>query len=202
MNQEHNETKPDGHRSTRMPVGRAMALIATALTCHMAMAAGATNATPAEQAVTYKTIGVADYQNFLKNWDEKQQPALYALIQTPAQYDALFHPAPVMGGKRPFAPAADIYSNEQILVVARVMPAPANMDTVFQVERVVEKGNVVELHYRFTPPSTNATCSVKNFLAIRIPKRAYQKATFVENGKQVGDLNLADGQWAVPVPAQ
>ena len=38
-------------------------------------------------------IGVHDYQNFLKNWDEARYPVLYAVVRTPGEYNALFHPA-------------------------------------------------------------------------------------------------------------
>ena len=126
---------------------------------------------------------------------------LYAIIQTPAQYAALFHPAPVMGGKRPFAPKPEFFNKEQILVVARVTLAPKDLDKVFEVERVVEKGHALELHYRFTAPDSHATYTVKSQLAIRIPKHDYASVTFVENGKQIGVLKPAEGQWSVPPPA-
>lgn len=179
-----------------IPVGLAMIVIA--LVCPIARAADNMGTMPEERAVTYKRMGIGDYQNFLKNWDEKKQAVLYALIQTPAQYDALFHPAPLMGAKRPFAPEAEVYTNEQILVVARVIVAPENMDKVFEVERVTERGQELALHYRFNEPKTNATFSVKNYLAVRIPRRDYKKVTFFENTKPMGELKPAEGQWSVP----
>ena len=179
-------------------VALAAILVAAGSVCPMVRAAENAEVKPEERAVTYKTIGNGDYQNFLKNWDEKRHVVLYALIQTPAQYDALFHPAPLMGDKRPFAPAAEIYGKEQIIVVARVIAAPENMDTVFTVERVVERDRALELHYRFDEPLRNAPFSVKNCLSVRIPKRDYQKVRFFENGKLIGELKPAEGQWAVP----
>jgi hypothetical protein len=175
--------------------------IVAALVCPASGAADNTGTESKEQAVAYKRMSVGDYQNFLKNWDEKKHAVLYALLQTPAQYDALFHPAPVMGNKRRFAPEAKLYAEEQILVVARVMAAPGNMDKVFEVERVTETNQELVLHYRFNEPRTNATSSVKNYLAIRIPRRDYKRVVFVENGKQVGELNTAKGQWSVPAMA-
>jgi hypothetical protein len=142
---------------------------------------------PKERAVTYKRIGIKDYQNFLKNWDEKKHAVLYALIQTPAQYDALFSPAPVMGAKRPFAPEAELYTKEQILVVGRVMVAPKNLDQAFEIERVTERDEELALHYRFNEPKTAATYSVKNYLAIRIPRHDYKKVIFFENGNRLGN---------------
>jgi hypothetical protein len=143
-------------------------------------------------------MGMGDYQNFIKNWDEKKHAVLYALIQTPAQYDALFQPAAVMGAKRPFAPEAELYAKEQIFIVARVTAAPEGIDKVFEVERVIERDQELALCYRFNEPKTDATFSIKNFLAVRIPKHDYKQVIFLENGKQVGKLNTAEGQWSVP----
>jgi hypothetical protein len=182
-----------------IPVGLAMIVMVAAFGCPLlSRAAGNMGAKPEGWAVAYQRMGGGDYQNFLKNWDEKKHPVLYALIRTPAQYDTLFHPAPVMRDKRPFAPGAEMYAKEQILVVARVMVAPENMDQVFEAERVTEKGQGLALYYRFREPKTNATFSVKNYLALRIPRYEYQKVTFFENGKRVGELKTAEGQWSVP----
>jgi len=170
----------------------------TALVCAMSTAAANTGTEPKARDVKHKKMGISDYQNFLKNWDEMKDAALYAQIQTPAQYATLFHPAPLMGAKRPFAPEAALYDQEQILLVARVVPAPDNMNRVFEVERVIEMDRQVELHYKFNAPNTNATFSVKNYLAVRIPKHDYAKVVFVENGKQIGELDTAKGQWSVP----
>lgn len=181
-----------------IPVGLAMIVMVTALMCPMSRAADNMGTKPEERAVTNKRMGIGDYQNFLKSWDEKKHAVLYALIQTPAQYDALFHPAPLTGAKRPFASEAEVYTKEQILVVARAIVAPENMDKVFEVDRVTERDEELALHYRFNEPKTNATFSMKNYLAVRIPRHDYKKVTFFENGKQVGELNTAERQWSVP----
>lgn len=185
-------------RRTFIHLGVGTIIIGTTLACVMSKVADNTGTEPNERAVKYTTVGVGDYQNFIKNWDEKKSAALYALIQTPAQYTTLFHPAPLMGVKRPFAPETALYDKEQILLLARVMAAPDDMSRVFEVERVIERGRQLELHYRFNEPRTPATFSVKNYLALRIPKRDYARVIFVENGKQVGELNTAKGQWSVP----
>jgi len=174
------------------------AMIVNALVFTTSNAADNMDSKQTERDVTYKRMSVGDYQNFLKNWDDKKHVVLYALIQTSARYDALFHPAPVMGARRPFAPDAEVYAKEQILVVARVMVAPENMDKVFEVERITEKGQELALYYHFNEPKTKATFSVKNYLAVRIPKRDYKKVIFVENGKQIGELDITKGQRSVP----
>lgn len=171
-----------------IPIAVVMLVTATAFACFK----------PKERTVTYKRMAVGDYQNFLKNWDEKQQAVLYALIQTPTQYDALFQPAAAMGSKLPFAPAAELYAKEQILVVARVMAAPEDINKVFEVERVAEKDQELALYYRFNESTAGASFSIKSCLAVRIPRRHYKKVIFMENGKPVGELNTAAGEWSVP----
>ena len=154
----------------------------------------------AEQAVTYTRIGSGEYQNFVMNWDTEKNPVLCALIQTPDQYNAVFHPAPSMGDKRPFAPGPELYEKEQILVVARVMTAikHGDEDKVFEVQRLVTNGEALELHYRFNEPTDKATWFVKNWLVLRIPKHEYKKVVLFENDKQLLELDLAKGQWSIP----
>ena len=148
--------------------------------------------------VSYRILKGDEFQSFIKNWDDKKYPALYALIQTPAQWDAVFHPAPVMGQKLPFAPDAKLYEKEQIIVVAHVIPAPEANLTVFNVRQVVADNNVLVVYYRFNKPENPASYTVKSHLAVVIPKYSYKRIVFIENGKQLGILDLSQGQWAVP----
>lgn len=171
-------------------VGLVTFVIAATLVCSLLN----TGKQPAERTVSYQRIGVGDYQNRI-GWNDA-----YALIQTPAQYDALFYPTAVMHSKRPFAPDAELYRNEQILVVAREMTAPKDhqLDKVFEVERIAARDGELAFHYRFNEPTEIDTFSVANYLAVRIPKYNYKKVIFFENGKQVGELKLSEGQWSVP----
>jgi hypothetical protein len=173
-------------------------LVMTALTCQIAWAAGRTGTNHKERSVAHKRIAMNEYQNFLKNWDENKQPVHYALIQTPAQYDALFAPAALMGTTRPFAPATERYAKEQILMVARVIASTEDRNRVFEVEKITESDQKLLFHYRFTAPKTKASSLEKNFLALWIPKQAYKTVSFFENGKLVGALNSAKGEWSVP----
>jgi hypothetical protein len=152
-----------------------------------------------QHAVAYRRIGVSEYQNFLVNWDEKKQGVLYALVQTPAHYAALFHPAGVNFSRKAFAPDPKQFEKEQILVAGRVMAAPGDMDKVFDVEGITDSGDQLTIRYRFHDPRSKASSTVKNYLAVWIPKRPYKSIVFVENGKQVGALRVAQGEWVVGV---
>jgi hypothetical protein len=160
----------------------------------------------ASTLVPHRTMGADDYQSFLGNWDETKQPVLCALIRTPKQWDAIFHPAAFGLGakapKKPFAPDAKIFEKEQLLVVARVVPAlkEGEGDKVFQVERVSAIGDALTLVYRYREPKSGASSTVKNCLGVFVPQRDFKKAVFIENGKKAGELDLAAGQWSVPAP--
>ncbi|MCK5595435.1 hypothetical protein KAI19_04590, partial [bacterium] len=71
--------------------------------------------------VKYRVIDSHKYQSFVKNWDSKKHQVLYALISSPDEWNAVFHPAPIMGVNRPFCPDKKLYDKEQILVVSRVV---------------------------------------------------------------------------------
>jgi hypothetical protein len=171
----------------------------TVLAILMSFADGKAEGQPQERPVSHTRIEVDKYQNFIGNWDQTTNPVLYALLQTPAQYAALFHPAPVMGDARPFAPPPREFETNQIVVIARGMPAPEDMKKVFAVERIAARGAELIVFYRFNEPNAGASYKVKNHLCLRIPKDAYRKVRFYENGKLSGELNTAAGQWSVPV---
>lgn len=149
----------------------------------------------AEQAIAHRIIGNDEYQSFVGNWDEQAAPVLCALIRSPAEWDAVFHPAPLMRGKKPFGPEAKVFETEQVLIVARVMDAPQG--DVFKVEQVSADGDVLTLRYTFTAPKA-ASYTVKQFLGLRVPKRDYAKVVVVENGKPVVTLDVKAGQCSVP----
>lgn len=150
------------------------------------------------KAVSYRVIKNDEFQSFIKNWEDKKYPALYALIRTPAQWDAIFHPAPVMGGNRPFAPDAKLYENEQIIIVAHVIPAPDPNLTLFNIRQIFADNDVLFIYYRFNQPENTASYTVKSHLSVVIPKHNYKRIVFIESGKQLGILDLAQGQWSVP----
>ena len=179
-------------------LGLGLVVIATAGVAVMSRQIDPEDAKSKDSTVAYHRIGMDTYQNFLGNWDNGKHPVLYALIQTPHQYGALFHPAAVMGGNRAFGPEASLYSKAQILVVGRVIEAPENYNKVLEVERISESDGELVVRYRFNKPKHDATYRVKNWLALQIPKRDYKKVTFYENGKEVGELRTAEGQWSIP----
>lgn len=145
-------------------------------------------------------IPAGTFAGFVKNWDDAKTPVLCALIRDQAGWNGVFGAAAFMGNKRPFAPAAATWDKQQLLVVSRVMPSPANgdMDKAFTVQGLDDDGKgTLTLRYTFTAPP-KASSTVKNELLLQIPRQDYTRVVVIENGRTVGEL--APGKWVVPAP--
>lgn len=137
--------------------------------------------------VAYRTIDSGTFQSFVKNWDDAADPVLYALIRNPAEWDAVFHPAPVMGGNRPFAPEESLYEKEQILVVAKVAQSSATLT----LGEVVADGEDLHVSYSFAEGESDKSYMMKKHLLVVLPKSDCKQIRLIENGTQVGALNVA-----------
>jgi hypothetical protein len=149
----------------------------------------------ASLAIPLRRDDPARYQNFVVNWDAGTE-LLCAVVSTPADYARLFHPAPVIGGKKPFAPPDEAFTKEQLLVIARVVGGDEK--SVLEIERVVEKEGALEVHLDDRPATTPATFTVKQAALAWIPRRDGGRVTFVANGEAITTLDLADGDWIAP----
>ena len=149
----------------------------------------------ASLAIPLRRDDPARYQNFVVNWDAGTE-LLCAVVSTPADYASLFHPAPVIGGKKPFAPPDEAFTKEQLLVIARVVGGDGK--SVLAIERVVEKEGALEVHLDDRPATTPATFTVKQAALAWIPRRDGGRVTFVANGEAITTLDLADGDWIAP----
>ncbi len=149
----------------------------------------------ASLAIPLRCDDPARYQNFVVNWDAGTE-LLCAVVSTPADYASLFHPAPVIGGKKPFAPPDEAFTKERLLVIARVVGGDGK--SVLAIERVVEKEGALEVHLDDRPATTPATFTVKQAALAWIPRRDGGRVTFVANGEAITTLDLADGDWIAP----
>ena len=149
----------------------------------------------ASLAIPLRRDDPARYQNFVVNWDAGTE-LLCAVVSTPADYASLFHPAPVIGGKKPFAPPDEAFTKEQLLVIARVVGGDGK--SVLAIERVVEKEGALEVHLDDRPAKTPSTSTVKQAALAWIPRRDGGRVTFVANGEAITTLDPADGTWIAP----
>lgn len=135
------------------------------------------------------------YQNFVVNWDAGTE-LLCAVVSTPADYARLFHPAPVIAGKKPFAPPDEAFTKEQLLVIARVVGGDGG--SVLTIERVVKNEGVLEVRCRFKPSTAQSSFSIKQAALAWIPRSEAKQIQFFENGKPVVTLDPSGGEWVSP----
>ena len=137
----------------------------------------------------------AGYQNFVVNWDAGTE-VLCAIVRTPADYARLFHPAPVIGGKKPFAPPDAAFEKEHLVVIARVVGGDGGSSLA--IERVVEKEGSLVVHGRFKPSTAQSSFSIKQAALAWIPAREPGQMTFLENDTTVATLDSSGGEWVSP----
>jgi hypothetical protein len=148
-------------------------------------------------ASTYQTIDPGSLQSFVGDWSPDDKP-LCAALRSQADWDKIFHPAPVMGRNAPFSPPGLDWSKSGVLVVARVINA-GDAKNVFHLTTVKSSPKAIELDYRFTPTPA-ASSTMKGYLAVIAPGPLASTIQFKENGKTVCRLDLSKGEWAAPAP--
>ena len=158
-------------------------------------------ANPGTHPVPFRRVGSSEYQNFVKNWDDTRTPRLFALMDSAARFDAWFHPAPLNRKNKPMAPPPDLFKSEQTVLVARVVPGGGgDVDALFDVQRIEQTGKRLMMFYRFTEPGQKADFWIKARLWVQIPRVALDRVVFVENGREVGSLDVKAGEWSLPIP--
>jgi hypothetical protein len=194
---------PQAHRTQR-PSRRLVLAIAThaplGWLAIATMAAGWADPPPdtadaAPTVIPIRRDDPARYQNFVVNWDAGTE-LLCAVVSTPADYARLFHPAPVIGGKKPFAPPDTAFEKERLLVVARVVGGDGG--SVLAIERVVEKEGSLEVRCRFNPSTAQSSFSIKQVALAWIPAREPGPVTFIENDTTIATLDAGKDNWVVP----
>jgi hypothetical protein len=151
---------------------RSMLSLAAAAMCLLARAAPA-----AGDDVPFQVVGRNDYRNFVANWDDSHA-VFMALIRTPSER----------------------FDDQMILVVSRVVGAPADGEKILAVRGLESDGGTLTLRYDFTPPAAAATFTVKEVLQLRIPRREVERVRVLENDVPVGELRPAEGVWSIPPP--
>lgn len=157
-------------------------------------------AKPGEPApLAVEPVDFRQFQAFVRNWtaDDKPRP-LFAILHSVAEWEEVFHPAPVMGRNRPFAPERARFENSHLILAAYVTAPGEGGARPLQIEAVTLKDNEVQFRYRFKPAAAG-TFQVKECLGVWIPKGTYRRVVFIENGKTAGALDLTKGEWVQPV---
>lgn len=158
-------------------------------------------AQPPAEALEFRRIRADDYANFPVNWSS-ERPYRVGLIRSLEDYEKVFNAAAFGGNRRPYGPEAKLFEQEMLIVVGRVIPAPANLDQAMVIERVVAKGQTLEVTFRSRPGPDTATYTVKAMATVRVPRRDVERVVFLEGDKKVEELDVASGQWLFPAVAE
>lgn len=186
-------TTPKPSRLRRLLLASMIAAVASPF--FPTLAADPDDLPPGARKIPHRRDDPDRYQNFVVNWDAGTD-LLCAVVSTPADYARLFHPAPVIGGKKPFAPPDDAFTKEHLLVVARVVGG--NGGSVLEIKRVVEKDGDLEIHLDDRPSTAPATFTVKQAALAWIPRRDAGQMTFFAKGEAIATLDPAAGTWISP----
>jgi len=152
-------------------------------------------ASPALAApVSFTALSPDAYQSFVGNWTPETAP-LCAEIDSAARWNAVMHPAAVMGPDKQFAPAASFWTSHMVLLLARVVPAGG--EGAFSAPSVTRTGRTLTVTYRYTAPPP-ASSTIKSYLALAVPKSTATSVVFRQNGRRVCALRPAVGAWLSP----
>ena len=123
---------------------------------------------------------------FVSNKFEPDAPQSFVVIRDQAQFDKTFGVAFVMRDKSHRLPPSGFWD---LMVIAAIHRG--NAMWTYKVDSVVVQAGVVELRYTATAKK-NDTATYACPLIVSIPKSAYQAVQFVENGKPVQKVVLAE----------
>jgi hypothetical protein len=152
-------------------------------------------ASPALAApVRFTPLSLDAYQSFVGSWTPDNAP-LCAEINSAARWNAVLHPAAVMGADKAFAPAPSFWTSHMVLLLARVVPAGG--EGAFTAPSITSTGRTLRVSYDFTAPPL-ASSTMKGYLALAVPKSTATSVVFRQNGRRVCALHPAVGAWLSP----
>jgi hypothetical protein len=147
---------------------------------------------------SYSLLDPSAYQSFVANWKPANKP-LCAVIQSQADWAAVFRPAPVMGTNRPFGPPAELWSDGAVLMLARVVDA-GDTANVFHLIGIHRDKDVIDVDVSFhrTPA---ASSRIKWWLGVTVSKTLPPMVRFREDGRVICTIQPGSCIWLRSMPA-
>jgi hypothetical protein len=167
------------------------ASIATALAgCQHKGGPGQQESTGAKSVglLSYERVDTRSYSVFVNNWDDAQRPVLCELIRNPSEWKAVMHPAPLMNtSTQSFGPPNALFQTQQLLLLAKVMPASTSAEDPIHIRAVTSQDGRVSVDYTWSQSPRSSTFYIKSYflLAVKKPAAPTQQVQFVENGHTV-----------------
>ncbi|WP_297353639.1 hypothetical protein [Paraburkholderia sp.] len=149
--------------------------------------------TAADTPVAFQQLDTMQYHAFVANWDDAKHPVNCAVMRSTSDWKAIMHPAPVMSNQaQQFAPPDSFFETRQILMAARVTPAPIGDVRPFSISQVTRQGGNIVVDYGYQVPAPAGSSQIKTYFLVTIPKvtPAIAEVRFVENGRSVCSVPL------------
>jgi hypothetical protein len=147
----------------------------------LAVLAAVTAANPGRaQSAADAVLDPDSFQSFVANWAPDTEPRC-AAMRSQADWDKVMRPAPVRRGTKPFAPPADFWTRNGVVLIARVVDS-GDMTRIFRLTGVRAAAGAIEIDYTFSPPPP-ASSKVKWWLGIKVAKPLAAVVRFVEKGR-------------------
>ncbi len=156
------------------------------------LAAGIMTAARADETAPQR-FDLGAYQSYVANWTPDTKP-FCAILRSSADWSAVIRPAAVMGSAKPFAPPADTWTTNAVLVVARTAYASQGDAAALIVAGVRETQGAIEVETRFSPPPPSSYAS-KQAVALAFRKPLPENIVVRENGAVVCTLRPGQGRW-------
>ncbi len=130
------------------------------------------------------------YQSFIKNWSPDSTP-LCAILASSADWDAVLHPAGVMGAHKPYAPQVDFWRTHGMLIVARTVPGAASSIRLEKIAATKRSTGVV-VTYKLEG-GADASFMTKVWLPIEVAKPLPVSAAFKDTNGVKCSAKLGGG---------
>jgi hypothetical protein len=149
------------------------------------------------ESIRFRPISNNDYAVFPVNWPPEHRYRA-GLIRVLEDYEKIFNAAALAGNKKPYAPAKEMFKDEMLVFVCKVIPAVADIDKELRLEKIVAKGSTLEVRFAYRNSSNNSTYQIKATAAAWIPKHDYATLKFFEGNTLIKEISLDDKHWVSP----
>lgn len=150
-----------------------------------------------EETIRFRAISNGDYAVFPVNWSPEHRYRM-GLIRSVKEYEEVFNAAAFAGNKKPFAPISNTFDEEMIIFVCKVGPAVADVDKELQLDKIVAKGDTLEVRFANRNTIKKSSYQIKVTAAAWIPKRDYKSVKYFDGANLVKEIKIDQKQWVFP----
>lgn len=150
-----------------------------------------------EETIRFRAISNDDYAVFPVNWSPEHRYRM-GLIRSVKEYEEIFNSAAFAGNKKPYAPASKAFDDEMIIFVCKVSPAVADLDKELRLDKIVAKGDTLEVRFANRNTIKKSSYQIKVTAAAWIPKQDYKSIKYFDGANLVKEIKIDQKQWVFP----